>query len=163
MNEAIKRSKDMAMVEGIIYDGLYCKSMKQATMLDSETGKCLMLMTDGKGCSNSCGCDCNDEPKPVIIIEKSALSPPSSEDIAKVEELIALGDSLQWSDELTTAGRLIVNALPTLRRLCGSVPTEQPQIAFTVDNIARRLFNRCESCGDWEDIKKLILTILESD
>ena len=49
-----------------------------------------------------------------------------SEDIAKVEELIALGDGLQWSDELTTAGRLIVNALPALRRLCDSVPTEQP-------------------------------------
>ena len=53
-----------------------------------------------------------------------------SEDMAKVEELIALGDSLQWSDELTTAGRLVVNALPALRRLCGSVPTEQPQIAL---------------------------------
>ena len=91
------------------------------------------------------------------------LSPLSSKDIAKVEELIALGDNLQWSDDLTTAGRLVVNALPALRRLCNSVPTEQPQLAFIVDNIARRLFNRCESCGDWEDVKKLILTILESD
>ena len=51
-----------------------------------------------------------------------------SEDIAKVEELIALGDGLQWSDELTTAGRLVVNALPALRRLCDSVPTEPPSL-----------------------------------
>ena len=57
-----------------------------------------------------------------------------SEDIAKVEELIALGDGLQWSDELTTAGRLVVNALPALRRLCDSVPTEQPQIADTTNH-----------------------------
>ena len=40
----------------------------------------------------------------------------------------------QDKDFPLSPGRLVVNALPALRRLCDSVPAEQPQIADTTNH-----------------------------